>query len=88
MEYTVFELIRILLKRWYVILMTMCFIGGVSIFTAQRSYTQAVQNYEASISETISAGVDTGTLSATYLYDYELTDLTKYLAEAQRKMTF
>lgn len=32
--------------------------------------------------------MDTGTLSASYLYDYELTDLTKYLKEAERRMAF
>lgn len=88
MEYSVYDLIRVLLKKWYVIILAMCVIGGLSVFTAQYSYTQAVANYEASIAETVSAGVDTGTLSASYLYDYELIDLTKYLAEAERRMTF
>lgn len=88
MEYSVYDLIRVLLKKWYVILLAMCAVGGLSVFTAQRSYTRAVENYEASVAETVSAGVDTGTLSASYLYDYELTDLTKYLKEAERRMAF
>lgn len=88
MEYSVFDLIHILLRKWYVILISMCVLGGLSVITAHRSYTQAVQNYEDSISETVSAGVDTGTLTATYLYDYQLTDLTKYLAEARRRAAF
>lgn len=88
MEYTVFDLIKILLKKWYIILLAMCALGGLSIFTAQRSYEQAARNYETSVSETVSAGVDTGTLSATFLYNYELGDLTKYLSEARQKISF
>ena len=88
MEYSVYDLIRILLKRWYIILLTMCAVGGLSIFTAQTSYNLAVENYEASISETDSADKDTGVLTVTYLYDYELTDLTGYLMDAQRRAAF
>lgn len=88
MEYSVYDLIWILLKKWYIILLSMCVIGGLSVFTAQQSYADAVQNYEESISETISTGVETGTLSATFLYDYEPDDLTKYLTEAKRKAEF
>lgn len=88
MEYTVYDLIRILLKRWYVILLAMCLVGGASAITAPQSYEQAVLNYEAAIAETVSAGVDTGTLFATFLYNYELSDLTEYLTEARRKAAF
>lgn len=88
MEYSVFDLIRILLKKWYIILLAMCVLGGLSVFTARASYAQTVENYEASIAETVSAGVDTGTLTATYLYDYEAEDLTKYLEDARRRAAF
>lgn len=88
MEYSVFDLIWILLRKWYVILLSMCVLGGLSVFTAQISYDLAVQNYERYISETVGAGVDTGTLSATFLYGYDLIDLTKYLSEARQKAAF
>lgn len=88
MEYSVFDLIRILLRKWYVILLSMCVLGGLSVITARTSYSLAVQSYERSVSETVAAGVDTGTLSATYLYGYELSDLTKYLSEARQKAAF
>lgn len=88
MEYSVFDLIRILLRKWYVILLSMCVLGGLSVITARVSYGLAVRNYEKSVSETVSAGVDTGTLSATYFYGYELSDLTKYLSEARQKAAF
>lgn len=88
MEYSVFDLIRILLRKWYVVLISMCVLGGLSVITARTSYGLAVQSYERSVSETVSAGVDTGTLSATYLYGYELSDLTKYLSEARQKAAF
>lgn len=88
MDYSVYDLIRILLRKWYIILLAMCAIGGLSVFTARTSYDLAIQNYEKAVSKTVSDGVDTGTLSASYLYDYELTDLTKYLKEAERRMAF
>lgn len=88
MDYSVNDLIRILLRKWYIILLAMCAIGGLSVFTARTSYDLAIQNYEKAVSKTVSDGVDTGTLSASYLYDYELTDLTKYLKEAERRMAF
>lgn len=88
MEYSVYDLVQALIKKWYIILLAMCIIGSLSVFTAQQSYMQAVENYETSVSETVSAGVDTGTIFATYLYNYELTDLSKYLTEAQRKVDF
>lgn len=88
MEYTVFDLIRILLRKWYIVLLSMCVLGGVSTFTVRASYDLAVQNYEEAVSKTVSAGVDTGTLSATFLYNYELSDLTKYLSEARQKVAF
>lgn len=88
MEYSVYDLIRILLRKWYIILLAMCVLGGLSVFTAQRSYDQAVRTYEESISKTVGTGVDTGTLTASYLYDYEVTDLTKYLEDARRRAAF
>lgn len=88
MEYSVYDLIRILVKKWYVILLAMCLVGGLSTVTARSSYAQVVKNYEESVSKIIDTGVDTGTLTASYLYDYEMTDLSKYLAEAKRKAAF
>lgn len=88
MEYSVYDLIRILVKKWYVILLAMCLVGGLSTVTARSSYAQTVKNYEESVSKVIDFGVDTGTLTASYLYDYEMTDLSKYLAEAKRKSAF
>ena len=85
MEYSVYDLIRILLRKWYVILISMCALGGLSVITVQTSYDLAVQNYEKAVSETVSVGVDTGTLSATFLYGYELSDSTKNLAETSQK---
>lgn len=88
MEYSVYDLIRILLKKWYIILLAMCILGGLSAFTAPRSYDQAVRTYEKSISQTVSTGVDTGTLTASYLYSYEVGDLTKYLEAARQRTAF
>lgn len=88
MEYSVYDLIQILVKKWYVILLAMCLVGGLSTVTARSSYAQTVKNYEESVSKVIDTGVDTGTLTASYLYDYEMTDLSKYLVEAKRKAAF
>ena len=45
MEYRVTDLIRVLVKKWYVILIIMALIGGASLFTANWSYKKAVEQY-------------------------------------------
>ena len=87
MEYSVFDLVRILIRKWYVIVAAAVLIGGVSVFTARSSYQQALQNYELYTTETVPME-DTGTLSATIHYSYALTDYSEYVEEARDKMNF
>lgn len=87
MEYSVFDLIRALLKKWYVIVLIMALISGASVFTAQASYQKALADYEAYTTETVPLE-ETGTLSATVNYTYALADFSKYTEEARNKMAF
>lgn len=87
MEYSVADLIKILLKKWYIILLAMVAIGGISIYTAKVSYEKALSDYEAYTSQTVPAA-KTGTLSATISYEYDLLDISAYVQDAQEKMDF
>lgn len=88
MEYSVNDLIRILLKKWYVILLAMCLLGGLSTITARRSYARAVAQYEQYTAGTPSAVPETGTSIASYQYDFTVTDLSRYTAQAKTKDAF
>lgn len=88
MEYSVIDLIRILLKKWYVILLAMCLLGGLSAVTAQRSYASAVAQYEQYTAVTPSVAPKTGCSIATYQYGFTVTDLSHYTARAKNKEAF
>lgn len=45
MEYSIFDLIRILLKKWHVILLGSCLTGGASLILSQWSYQCAIAQY-------------------------------------------
>ena len=42
MEYSVYDLIRILLRKWYIVLLSMIVVGGASQVISQMSYTYPV----------------------------------------------
>ena len=88
MEYSVYDLIRILLKKWYVILLTMVVVAGLATVSARKSYEKAVADYEKYTSETISTGVETGTVVASYRYSYTVNDLSKYTSQYETKAAF
>ena len=69
MEYSVFDLVRALLKKWYVIVLVMALVSGASVFTSRASYEKALADYEAYTTETIPTG-ETGTLTVSVGYDY------------------
>ena len=87
MEYSVYDLIRILLKKWYVILITVLLFAGISTVTAKKSYENAIRNYEKYTSE-YKAPESGGALNAVCQYSYELTDFSSYVEEAKRQRDF
>lgn len=87
MEYSVYDLIRILLKKWYVILITVLLFAGISTVTAKKSYENAIRNYEKYTSE-YKAPESDGDLNAVCQYNYELTDFSSYVEEAKRQRDF
>ena len=42
MEYSVFDLVRALLKKWYVIVLVMALVSGASVFTSRASYEKPI----------------------------------------------
>lgn len=87
MEYSVFDLVRALLRKWYVIVLIMALISGASVFTAKASYQKALADYESYTSETVPLG-ETGTLTATLTYTCTLKDFSQYTEEVRNKMAF
>lgn len=87
MEYSVYDLIHILLKKWYVILITVLAFAGISTVTAKSSYEAAIRNYEQYTSESDATASD-GSLNAVYQYTYSLTDVSPYVEEAKRQREF
>ena len=92
MEYSVHDLIRILIKKWYIILAVMVLIGGISMFTAQKSYQNALAQYEAYTTEIPpqqeSVSVEVGQLVANYQYGFKLTDISRYTMVDETKAAF
>lgn len=88
MEYSVYDLIKILLRKWYIILLTMALLGGIAVISSQKSYQKALKDYETYTSQTVPVTMETGTLVAVYQYHYEMTDVTKYLNQAEMKNAF
>ena len=88
MEYSVYDLIKILLRRWYVVLIIMCLVGGASAVLAQRSYADAIAQYDAYTSKTVPVTMQVGDTIAIYRYHYEITDISKYVEQAKTRDDF
>lgn len=76
MEYSVYDLIRILLKKWYVILLTMLAASCLALFLSQRSYRAAVAQYEALTTETVPVLVQLGTFEQSAALTFTASELT------------
>lgn len=86
MEYSVRDLVRILLKKWYIIILVMALISAASVFLSQRSYASAVENYEELTSEIVVIPIKTGTLQQCYQLTFQLNpdlqdELNQHLAK-------
>ena len=66
MEYSVFDLIRILLKKWYVILLVMVLLGGAAGVLSQKSYQTALAEYEDYTARELPVNTETGDLTAAF----------------------
>ncbi len=88
MEYSVNDLIRILLKKWYVILLAMCLLGGLSTITARKSYENAVAQYAEYTANTPASVPEVGTCISIYQYGFQVNDLSLYVSRAKNKEAF
>jgi len=77
MEYSVNDLVRILLKKWYVILGMMLVVGAMSGVTSQLSYNRAIEQYEVYTHETLPP-TSYGSANAIYDISYKATDNARY----------
>lgn len=78
MEYSVYDLIRILLRKWYLILLVMCIAAGLSVFFSQRSFTSVEAGYQEYTTQTIPSEELPGTLTNTYQCSFSVTDISRY----------
>lgn len=88
MEYSVYDLIRILLKKWYLILITMAVIGGLSVFLSQRSFASVQENYEEYTTQTIPAETNVGTYTAVYQCRFQMNSYEHYRALVEQSHRF
>lgn len=88
MEYSVYDLIRILLKKWYVVLLVMAVLGGAAGILSQKSYQTALAEYEKYTSQTVPAEQRTGSLTAGYQCGFTITDMSRYRRRAAEKQRF
>ena len=78
MEYSVYDLIRILLKKWYVILLVMALLGGAAGVFSQRSYQAALADYEDYTSRAAPVNTEVGSYTAVYQCGFTVTDFSRY----------
>lgn len=88
MEYSVYDLIRILLKKWYVILLVMALLGGAAGVLSQKSYQTALAEYENYTSRELPVNTETGDLTAVSQCGFTLTDMGYYRQQAASKKAF
>lgn len=88
MEYSVYDLIRILLKRWYVILLTMCIVGGLAMVLSQRSFEKVSEDYEALTTAPEPEISGKGSTKVQYDYTFEVQDFSKYTEKVKEKEEF
>lgn len=74
MEYTVLDLLKILLRRWYIILLSMAILTAIALFVSQASFNKVSEDYEKYTTETKPVAVQVGTLSATIPYQCDIAD--------------
>ena len=70
MEYSVYDLLRILLKKWYIIALCACLLGGGAVFLSRYSYKTAVEQYKELTTETVPVIVDVGTTKVSFRYTF------------------
>lgn len=88
MEYSVKDLFCILLRRWYIVVLSMCIVGGLSIVSAKISYQQALNNYNAYTAESEQVEQAYGTTTAEYQYKCTASDISYYQLQANERDAF
>ena len=88
MEYSVYDLIRILLKKWYVVLLVMALLGGAAGVLSQKSYQTALAEYEDYTSRELPVNQEIGNLVASYQCDFSMRDMSRYWERAASKNRF
>lgn len=85
MQYSVRDLVRILLKKWWVIILAMGAVAGLSIESSRLSYEKTMHDYDRITNEVIDTGWETGSLVGEYVYDYQIEDYSEYIYPLLKK---
>ena len=72
MEYSVHDLLRILWRKWYIIVIALVVVPLIAILISRLSYKSAVKNYEKLTQECLVTTTDVGTTVMPYQYGYEV----------------
>ncbi len=74
MEYSVFDLLKILIRKWYIIVAVVLVITLLAVLLSYHSYNNALATYNEAVSETVKYPTEIGKMTVTYHYDYEADD--------------
>lgn len=90
MEYSVQDLIKILIKKWYIIILAAVLLGCGSVPLSQISYQKACEQYERITSDTTPVILEVGDLVVTYNCEYTvqpdiLSDFLSLYLDGQQK---
>lgn len=88
MEYSVYDLIKIMLRKWYIVVVAMVVAAGVAIVASRISYERAAEHYETMTTPPEVVVAPTGDTVAQYHYTYTVTDMTRYILDVQAKDRF
>ncbi len=88
MEYSVYDLLRILLKRWYIILLAMLAAGAAAYFLSSASREYVQESYDQLTQAPPAQEAGFGDRNAAYQCQYTLLDYSTYLDAARNKNRF
>lgn len=77
MEYSVYDLIKILLKRWYIILGVAIAVAVSAAFVSVRSYNETLENYQV-YAQQLELPEGFGTTDAEFMLQYEIVDKEQF----------
>ena len=88
MEYSVFDLIRSLIRKWYVIVISMAVIAAAGAVLSQKSFEMVQESYEEYTTQTIPADTVLGRCTATYQCTFRMKSYDHYRGIMDQRYQF